>query len=380
MKRALLVLAATAAALTPLTGLLALEVLLTDSNVNLTCQTGTILRPGAVPTSLTAHTATGVVVTLGQRQLAHAATILTVAGRTKGAGVRGARIALMAALTESDLRMLANPADTYSLDYANDGIGRDHDSLGLFQMRPSTGWGTVGQLMDPTYQAEAFFGGPTSPNTGSPAGLLDIPDWTELTDGQAAQAVEVSAYPGRYTDAGPVADRIIEALTAQPPGAATTIVPESTAVGFPLPAGTWTLSARFGPRIDPVTGRPGFHHGTDLAAAAGTPIRSATDGRVVTAGLVTGTGTITVRTTIDGRPTAVTYLHMTKQGIAVHTGETVTAGEVIGAVGSTGHSTGPHLHFQVQPGGLASVPIDSLRWLRAHHASSTDTAPAAACQ
>lgn len=380
MKRARVALAVTAAVLTPLAGLLTVIVLLTASTVSLACQTGTSLRPGAVPTSLTAHTAAGVAVTLGQRQLARAATILTVAGRIKSVGVRGARIALIAALTESDLRMLANPADPRSLDYPNDGIGRDHDSLGLFQMRPASGWGTVGQLMDPTYQAEAFFGGPTGPNTGSPAGLLDIPDWTELTDGQAAQAVEVSAYAGRYTDTGPVAEQIIDALTARTPATDTTTVPESTAVVFPLPSGTWTLTARFGPRIDPITGRPGFHHGTDLAAAAGTPIRSATDGRVVTAGLVAGTGTITVLTTIDGRPTAITYLHMTKEGIDVHRGETVTAGEVIGAVGSTGHSTGPHLHFQVQPGGLASAPVDSLRWLRAHHASSNDRVPASACQ
>jgi hypothetical protein len=67
----------------------------------------------------------------------------------------------MAALTESTLRMLTNTG-TYpeSANYPNDGNGSDHDSLGLFQMRPQSGWGTVAELMDPNYQARAFFGGP----------------------------------------------------------------------------------------------------------------------------------------------------------------------------------------------------------------------------
>src|SRR5699024_11769818 len=108
----------------------------------------------------------------------------------------GLVIALMAALTESTLRQLANTsAYPESANYPNDGDGSDHDSLGLFQMRPQSGWGTVAELMDPTYQARAFFGGPDGPNYPSPRGLLDIPGWEQLDKGEAAQAVEVSAYP-----------------------------------------------------------------------------------------------------------------------------------------------------------------------------------------
>lgn len=81
----------------------------------------------------------------------------------------GLQIALMAALTESNLRMLANTS-VYpnSGTYPNDGEASDHDSLGLFQMRLQAGWGTVADLMDPVYQARAFFGGPTGPNRPSP--------------------------------------------------------------------------------------------------------------------------------------------------------------------------------------------------------------------
>lgn len=97
--------------------------------------------------------------------------------------------------------------------YPNDGDASDHDSLGLFQMRPQAGWGTVPDLMDPVYQARAFFGGPTGPNHPSPRGLLDIPGWQTLSKGEAAQAVEVSAYPDRYANYEPVAEQILTTLT-----------------------------------------------------------------------------------------------------------------------------------------------------------------------
>ena len=81
-------------------------------------------------------------------------------------------------------------------DYPNDGSGSDHDSLGLFQMRPQSGWGSVAELMDPEYQAAAFFGGSSGPNYPSPRGLLDIPGWQSMGKGEVAQAVEVSRVPG----------------------------------------------------------------------------------------------------------------------------------------------------------------------------------------
>lgn len=372
--RVALIGAAAAALLAPSVLLLTIVLLLTaPATGSFACTPDSADRAGTAPGSLTATTSDGTTITVDHRQLARAATIVNVAADTPGAGRRGARVAVMAALTESGLRLLANTSVPTSTTFPNDGSGSDHDSLGLFQMRPSTGWGTVRELMDPTYQVAAFFGGPTGPNHGSPHGLLDIPDWTALTDGQAAQAVEVSAYPDRYARYGPVADSIIRAVTTRPAASASTAPAETSRVVFPLPAGTWTVSARFGPRRDPITGQPGFHHGTDLAAPAGTPILSATDGRVVTADMVAGTGTITIVTRIDGRETAITYLHMPATGIDVHPGGIVTAGQVIGQVGSTGHSTGPHLHFQVQPGGVTAAAIDSLTWLHDHHATASPT-------
>lgn len=168
---------------------------------------------GTVPASLTAANAAGQRVTLDHTQLERAATIIAV-GNAEGIDENGQLVALMAALTESDLRVLANTtAYPSSASYPNDGNGSDHASLGLFQMQPPDGWGTVAELMDPVWSTRAFYGGPDGPNHGSPAGLLDIPGWQRLSLGAAAQAVEVSAYPSRYARNQPVAEKIAATLT-----------------------------------------------------------------------------------------------------------------------------------------------------------------------
>ncbi len=168
---------------------------------------------GSIPTSLTTQNSHGDNVALNQRQLQRAAAIIAV-GKSENIPAHGQLIALMAALTESSLRVLSNTsAYPGSRHIGNDGNGGDHDSLGLFQMRPSTGWGTVGQLMDPVWSARAFYGGPKGPNHGSPRGLLDVDGWQTKAPGAAAQDVEVSAYPDRYAVNQPVAERILSTLT-----------------------------------------------------------------------------------------------------------------------------------------------------------------------
>ena len=177
----------------PATALLGIGALMNPAAAH--CAThDTPVHLGPVPDSLTVTTANGETFTLNRQQLTHAATIISVGNGITDVGKPGIKIALMAALTESTLRMLTNTsAYPESANYPNDGDGGDHDSLGLFQMRPQAGWGTVAELMDPTYQARAFLGGPTGPNYPSPRGLLDIPGWQQMDPGEAAQAVEVSA-------------------------------------------------------------------------------------------------------------------------------------------------------------------------------------------
>ena len=327
------------------------------------------LAVGPIPESLTATTKNGETITLNRAQLTHAATIITVGGQTAGVGRPGILIALMAALTESSLRMLANTGNyPESGDYPNDGNGSDHDSLGLFQMRPAAGWGTVHDLMNPTYQARAFYGGPSGPNYPSPRGLLDIPNWQQLDPEAAAQAVEVSAYPDRYQNFQPVAETILTTLTAPTTGTGNTgnsNIPETTRVVFPLPDGSWVKTGGFGGRADPFTFEPDYHFGTDYGAADGTHIFAVADGIVVHAGY-TGTwgGLIIIEHTVQGERVASYYAHMWEHGIHVTDGMTVTAGQHIGDVGSSGKSTGAHLHLEIRPGGQGQPAIDSDKWLQ----------------
>ena len=158
--------------------------------------TGSLGVAGPVPTSLSATNTNGETVTLSKQQLTRAATIIAV-GKSEKIPARGQLIAIMTALTESSLRVLSNTsAYPESGNIPNDGDGSDHDSVGLFQQRPAAGWGSVENLMDPVWSSRAFYGGPNGPNHGSPRGLLDIDGWQSMDPGAAAQAVQVSAYPG----------------------------------------------------------------------------------------------------------------------------------------------------------------------------------------
>ncbi len=338
---------------------------------------GTNLTVGDVPDELEVTTANGETFTLNRTQLTHAATIIETGSGIDGVSRDGLVIALMAALTESTLRMLSNTsAYPESANYPNDGDGGDHDSLGLFQMRPQSGWGTVAELMDPVYQAEAFFGGPTGPNHPSPRGLLDIPGWEDMDKGEAAQAVEVSAYPDRYRNYEPVAEAILSTLTTTTAagGDAVPVVqaarPESSRVVFPVPEGTWVLTSEYGPRVHPITGEDSFHTGTDFAAPDGTPLLAAADGAVTVAEFSGGYGgLIVIEHTIGGQTVATAYAHMWEHGIHVAPGDQVVAGQHIGDIGSSGNSTGPHLHFEVRIGGTNGEHTDPAAWLNSHDAA-----------
>ncbi|WP_459982157.1 C40 family peptidase [Nocardioides sp. AN3] len=243
---------------------------------------GSVTLVAAVPQSLTAVNTHGETITLTHRQLQRAAAIIAT-GTAEHVPARGQLIALMAALTESSLRVLSNTgAYPGSTGIPNDGNGSDHDSLGLFQMRPAAGWGTIAELMDPVWSSRAFYGGPVGPNHGSPRGLLDIPSWETLAPGAAAQAVEVSAYPDRYAVNQPVATAILTTLNGRTNGAVTGANTNTDSAGSADSTGTaitGTLcppspgAAASGPAGAPA-GLPSGFAGALIAAAAkeiGTP-------------------------------------------------------------------------------------------------------------
>ena len=104
-----------------------------------------------------------------------------------------------------------------------------------------------------------------------------------------------------------------------------------------------TVSSPPGWRQDPITGEARYHRGTDIAAPNGTPIQAVTSGRVVESGTKGGYGNAVVIESDDGR--TMLYAHNLVNHVKV--GDRVRQGEVIAQVGSTGRSTGPHVHFEV---------------------------------
>jgi murein DD-endopeptidase MepM/ murein hydrolase activator NlpD len=116
------------------------------------------------------------------------------------------------------------------------------------------------------------------------------------------------------------------------------------------------FTSRFGYRISPMTGRAMMHQGLDIAAAPGTSVYSPADGVVSFAGYDSGYGKLV---SVDhGYGVVTRYGHNSK--IFVKLGQTVRRGDLLTAVGNTGHSTGPHLHYEVRING---VPVDPTNYI-----------------
>ncbi|WP_255714828.1 MULTISPECIES: hypothetical protein [unclassified Blastococcus] len=147
--------------------------------------------PVRIPTSGSC-TLPGSSVTLSPEQVQNAATIAAV-GRDRGLPERAVVIALATAMQESTMR---------NLDYG------DRDSLGLFQQRPSQGWGTPEQVQDPVYAAGRFYDH-----------LVEVPGWETRPLGEAAHAVQRSAFPELVPRWEPLATELASAL-ARPDGGA----------------------------------------------------------------------------------------------------------------------------------------------------------------
>jgi len=113
------------------------------------------------------------------------------------------------------------------------------------------------------------------------------------------------------------------------------------------------IGSGFGMRIHPIYGIPKMHYGIDFTAPQGTPIYATGNGTVITAGGGTGTGNHVIINHGYGYQTV--YMHMMR--IKARVGQHVKRGEVIGWVGSTGASTGPHCHYEVRIDGIAVDPV-----------------------
>lgn len=181
----------------------------------------------------------------------------------------------------------------------------------------------------------------------------------ELAASEAEQAALAESLQAYKAESEAEYDRIsnemqdvsnqIAALSAQ--SAASGGVPYSGTFVWPTPSCT-TTSSVYGYRVHPIYGTVKFHAGEDIPASYGAEILAAASGTVTTAGWVSGYGNYTV---IDhGGGTMTAYGH--QSSILVSVGQYVEQGQVIGYVGSTGNSTGPHLHFEVYQNGSTVDP------------------------
>jgi murein DD-endopeptidase MepM/ murein hydrolase activator NlpD len=322
----------------------------------------------ACSTGGTGATVTGI--ELDAVQMGQAQTIVNVAA-ARELGPYAATVALATAYQESRIRMLANDGTSpeltteqaavtaTSLRYAHDGLGSDHDSVNTFQQRWVAGWGTPEQLMDPVYAAEAFY-----------ARLVEVPAWETIPLTRAAQAVQVSAYGGAYARWEPLARELTamlwpaaQATAANPGGALPGVCP-----GLPVAAGDWVR-----PSAGAVTSEYGqrwgtLHAGVDLAGPRGTPVYAAAGGTVTTAACISAycdrdgnlnlSGYGNLVELDHGAGVTTRYAHLS--GFTVTPGQRVGAGTLLGFQGSTGNSTGVHLHFEVRVDG---APIDPVPWL-----------------
>ncbi|MEU8260963.1 M23 family metallopeptidase [Micromonospora sp. NPDC048999] len=314
----------------------------------------------------------------GDGQLRNAAIIIKV-GQDMHVPARGWVIALATAMQESALRNLANSAVPASRMLPHDGVGSDHDSLGLFQQRP--GWGSVQQRMTPSYAARKFY-----------EKLLKVPNWQQRPLTVVAQQVQVSAFPDAYAKHEDLAGRIVDALAG---GAARTVEIAGKAVcdaaaGARIAASGWTAPIVGGVGSGFRTAERPNHNGVDIATGKATPIHAASAGRVLVARCDPdfsgrrdcdrdgwpgkgGCGWFVDILHAGGYITR--YCHMVERPRVVP-GQSVGAGQVIGLSGTSGNSSGPHLHFEVHVNGDRSNQgaINPVPFMRDRGAPLGDTA------
>ena len=302
-------------------------------------------------------------------QLSNAAHIL-LAGREAGLGTRDQVTGVMTAIGESTLLVIDH------------GDEAGPDSRGLFQQRDNGARGSYSDRMDPRISADNFF-----------AALLAVTERDALTPSEAAHRVQGNADPAHYSKYWQAAVAISETISgsstdlgdgalasgasasgsdgdgcgAAGAGAAALGGGTSTAVspgGWAAP-GLGGITDTFGNRFHPTDFEWRMHNGIDLAAGGcGGQIWAAHSGTVIEAEPdSSGNGTIVVD---HGGGLITKYLHMEADGYLVGVGATIAAGQQIGITGTSGQSTGCHLHFEVV---VDNSRVDPLPFLATHGVS-----------
>ncbi|MFM0729869.1 M23 family metallopeptidase [Paraburkholderia sediminicola] len=253
-------------------------------------------------------------------------------------------------------------------DYAIDQLGKLNASMAQIEPRIARLTAQVGVLRDfearlntprPAPRAPVIPAAPATP------GAASEPD-TSATDSEGEggpslpprRCTDVLPQPAGHADAGRTRqqlDCIAATLSALEQQTADHAIAYAAFPGR-MPADGARFGSPFGNRTDPFTHRLSFHPGIDLVAKTGTPIMAAAGGRVIFAGEKSGYGNAVE---IDhGNGLVTRYGHASR--IVVHVGDLVLPRQYVADVGSTGRSTGPHLHFEVLVNG---APVDPAAYL-----------------
>jgi murein DD-endopeptidase MepM/ murein hydrolase activator NlpD len=220
------------------------------------------------------------------------------------------------------------------------------------------------------------FAGGIALATSVPALAVTATD-TEARASVYAPADTMGSLDGQTLEVGsdvvvaPVASESWAVEAAPPPiassvaGVGSVAIVETGVIVWPVVDHSRTSDV-FGPRLSGCSGCSAFHDGIDFLPGAGSPILSIADGVVVTATSESGGlgNYVEVQHNIGGELITSVYGHMEDGSMQVSVGQQVTAGQQLGAVGSTGQSTGPHLHLEMY--GADGVRFDGLAWLYAH--------------
>lgn len=147
-------------------------------------------------------------------------------------------------------------------------------------------------------------------------------------------------------------------------GGSSTAIPNVSAGSWTKPA-SGRFTSGYGTRTHPIYGGTKTHYGIDIANSTGTPVISAADGVVSYASPLSTYGNVIMVThSIDGQIFTSLYAHLSS--IKVNVGQVVSKGQIIGAIGTTGNSTGPHLHFEIHVGnweGMTKNSVNPLRYI-----------------
>lgn len=283
------------------------------------CGTDGALRPGTIPDEPVAG--------YEGQQLQNAATIMRV-GAELGLDRQAQTIGVMTAMGESTLQ---------NVDF---GDGAGPDSRGLFQIRAMHG--PLSDRMDPAWSAEWFL-----------TRLAQVEAWQQMEPTLAANAVQRNLDPWHYEQYWASAERVVEALA----GVGACVGGLVSAEGWALPA-DGGITSPYGWRVDPISGIRKLHQGTDFGGGCNDPIWAAGAGTVSRV-FQDQFGAWIIEIDHGGGVTSWS-VHMEREGVLVEDGQTIQPGQQIGLMGSSGYSTGCHVHFELRVDGEPVDPLDLL--------------------